>query len=142
MNNDWRDYELTHHGILGLMFSELGHYFKNIGSQKATINVPKTANIDDIKKYVSDQIIKQCNGGDFGACGLFEIRTEDTGHFLAWENVDGVINFVDPQRHSASADSYFSGIIKGAIESSIEAARFDNLEIRVNNLSEIVQNRR
>lgn len=128
----------------GLMFSELGHYFKGINTDH--IAVPKLSNGKDVKAYVANEIIKNCQGSEPGACGIFKITyssgpKEGHGHFMAWENVNGIIQFLDPQVHSDNADSYFENIVSGAINNTIQAARFDNLEIRVNNLSEIVQNR-
>lgn len=127
----------------GLMFSELGHYFKGLHPDHYTM--PKVSSPEEAKRLLEREIMDKCRGNEPGATGLFEVKLADSlgaaRHYLVWENADGSIKFLDPQIHSDSAERYFAGLANGKLKSTIMIDRFDDLELRVNNLHEIAKNR-
>ena len=127
----------------GLMFSELGHYFKGLHPDHYVM--PKVSTPDEAKRFLEKEIMDKCRGNELGATGLFELHYADSlgggRHYCAWENSDGSIKFLDPQIHSDSADRYFVGLANGKLKRTIMVDRFDDLELRVNNLHEIAKNR-
>ena len=92
-----------------------------------------SSSVENIKKSLTKVIMDKYHPTD-GHCGMIGMtggrNKNSTGHFMAWEMVNGVIEFIDPQSQgTVSPDHYFQYVVSGV---------FKNTEIAFNDFTEAV----